>query len=129
MPGKHWGWDAKCQCGWQTRTGGAIQERIKEEIAEHLWNRGERLGLKPSDRGGGKQMYEVKVTFRFDNIVRQVTLASFEGELGAPNYSRGKALAFAKQIDPGFAVDVVYVPEEDNREANFGLVYRRDAAF
>lgn len=35
MRGKDWGWDVKCSCGWQTRTGGAIQERIREEIAAH----------------------------------------------------------------------------------------------
>lgn len=35
MQGGLWGWDAKCSCGWQTRTGGAIQERIRDEVAMH----------------------------------------------------------------------------------------------
>lgn len=35
MNGGDWGWEAKCSCGWETRTGGAIQERIREDIAMH----------------------------------------------------------------------------------------------
>lgn len=38
MNGRDWGWDATCSCGWETRTGGAIQERIREAIAEHRWD-------------------------------------------------------------------------------------------
>jgi hypothetical protein len=38
MNGGDWGWDAECSCGWQTRTGGAIQERIREAIADHRWD-------------------------------------------------------------------------------------------
>jgi hypothetical protein len=75
-------------------------------------------------------MYEVKVTFRFDGVVRQVTLASFEqgdGD-GQYNWARGKALRFARQVDEGYAVDVIYVPDENFAGANFGLVYHRDAA-
>lgn len=35
MNGADWGWDAVCSCGWESRTGGAIQERIRDAIAEH----------------------------------------------------------------------------------------------
>lgn len=35
MNGRDWGWDATCSCGWETRTGGAIQQRIREAISEH----------------------------------------------------------------------------------------------
>jgi hypothetical protein len=32
------GWDAACSCGWETRTGGAIANRIRDDIAEHKWD-------------------------------------------------------------------------------------------
>lgn len=35
MPASCWGWDAVCSCGWETRTGGAIRERIREAVADH----------------------------------------------------------------------------------------------
>lgn len=35
MNGRDWGWDATCSCGWDSRTGGAIQERVREAIADH----------------------------------------------------------------------------------------------
>jgi hypothetical protein len=35
MNGRDWGWDVECSCGWKTTTGGAIQQRIKEEIEWH----------------------------------------------------------------------------------------------
>lgn len=35
MNGRDWGWDVECSCGWHTRTGGAIQERIRDEIHCH----------------------------------------------------------------------------------------------
>lgn len=42
MAGRDWGWDAECSCGWNSRTGGAIQERVREAIADHRdvvrWN-------------------------------------------------------------------------------------------
>lgn len=38
MPGRAWGWDAECSCGWRTRTGGAIQARIEDAIREHRWD-------------------------------------------------------------------------------------------
>lgn len=38
MRGRDWGWDAECSCGWATRTGGAIQARIREAIWWHRWD-------------------------------------------------------------------------------------------
>ena len=35
MRGRDWGWDAECSCGWRTRTGGAIEARIREAIEDH----------------------------------------------------------------------------------------------
>lgn len=35
MAGRDWGWDVRCSCGWETRTGGAIQQRIRDAIADH----------------------------------------------------------------------------------------------
>lgn len=68
-------------------------------------------------------MYEVKIHFNDGNVAKTFTIATFEQPEPGPNYSRGKALAFAKAIDRGFGVTVQYVPDEDNREKNFGVVY------
>lgn len=38
MAGRDWGWDATCSCGWDSRTGGAIQQRVREAIADHRWS-------------------------------------------------------------------------------------------
>lgn len=42
MKGGDWSWEAVCSCGWESRTGGAIQERIREYVGTHrydvLWN-------------------------------------------------------------------------------------------
>lgn len=38
MKGRDWGWEVRCSCGWESHTGGAIQERVREEIARHKWN-------------------------------------------------------------------------------------------
>jgi len=42
MNGRDWGWDATCTCGWDSRTGGAIQARVEDAIADHRdtvrWN-------------------------------------------------------------------------------------------
>jgi len=38
MNGGDWGWDATCTCGWDSRTGGAIQERVREAVAAHKWD-------------------------------------------------------------------------------------------
>lgn len=72
-------------------------------------------------------MYEVKVTLRFDNIVRQVTLATFERDSQVPDFTLARAKEFAKQIDEAYAVDIIRVADEDNRDKAFGLVYHRDA--
>lgn len=31
----NWGWDAKCSCGWETRTGGAIKSNVREKVELH----------------------------------------------------------------------------------------------
>lgn len=31
----NWGWDATCSCGWETRSGGALQSYIKREVWWH----------------------------------------------------------------------------------------------
>lgn len=36
MRGRDWGWDVRCSCGWESRTGGAIQERVREMVDDHL---------------------------------------------------------------------------------------------
>jgi hypothetical protein len=38
MRGGDWGWDVTCSCGWKSRTGGAIEARIREAVAEHKWD-------------------------------------------------------------------------------------------
>lgn len=70
--------------------------------------------------------YEVKLTVDLGvNSLRTFTIASFESPLG---YSaRASAIAWSTKIDPGYAVDVICVEDEDNREKSFGLVYHRDA--
>lgn len=30
-----WGWDAKCSCGWETRTGGATKGCVQTLVEEH----------------------------------------------------------------------------------------------
>ena len=30
-----WGYEAKCSCGWETRTGGAVKSYITGEISFH----------------------------------------------------------------------------------------------
>lgn len=30
-----WGWDARCSCGQETRTGGAVESNIRQYIWEH----------------------------------------------------------------------------------------------
>ena len=33
-----WAYDVECSCGWQSRTGGATERHIKEQIIQHkLW--------------------------------------------------------------------------------------------
>jgi hypothetical protein len=28
-------WDAECSCGWGSHTGGAIRERVLEDVEDH----------------------------------------------------------------------------------------------
>lgn len=37
MQGRDWGWDVRCSCGWESRTGGAIQARLREMVAFHRY--------------------------------------------------------------------------------------------
>jgi hypothetical protein len=30
-----WGFDAKCSCGWETRTGGATRASVEAEVQSH----------------------------------------------------------------------------------------------
>jgi hypothetical protein len=32
------GYEAKCSCGWETKSGGAIPASIRREIEEHKWD-------------------------------------------------------------------------------------------
>lgn len=33
-----WACEAKCSCGWETRTGGAVRSWIEREVAEHKFD-------------------------------------------------------------------------------------------
>lgn len=35
MRGRDWGWDVRCSCGWESRTGGAIEASVRRNVAEH----------------------------------------------------------------------------------------------
>jgi hypothetical protein len=37
MSGK-WDYDATCSCGWATHTGGALENEIRRQIADHKWD-------------------------------------------------------------------------------------------
>lgn len=30
-----WGWDAECECGWKSSTGGAVRAYVKDLVWEH----------------------------------------------------------------------------------------------
>lgn len=30
-----WGWDAVCTCGWDSRTGGALEREVRRQVADH----------------------------------------------------------------------------------------------
>jgi hypothetical protein len=30
-----WGWDAKCTCGWESRTGGAVRSFVQGLVDDH----------------------------------------------------------------------------------------------
>ena len=35
----HWpGWDAECECGWASRTGGAIKSYVESEVRAHKYD-------------------------------------------------------------------------------------------
>ena len=33
-----WPYEARCSCGWETRTGGAVRSFIEREIADHKFD-------------------------------------------------------------------------------------------
>ena len=33
-----WPCEAKCSCGWETRTGGAVRSWIERAVREHKWD-------------------------------------------------------------------------------------------
>lgn len=35
MAAGDWGWDVKCQCGWESSTGGALHAEILRRIDDH----------------------------------------------------------------------------------------------
>jgi len=30
-----WPWDARCSCGWESRTGGAVESFVRRMVEEH----------------------------------------------------------------------------------------------
>lgn len=34
------GWDASCECGWESRTGGAVRSYVEREVRFHKWANG-----------------------------------------------------------------------------------------
>lgn len=35
MRGRDWGWDVRCSCGWDSRTGGAIEASVRRDVESH----------------------------------------------------------------------------------------------
>jgi hypothetical protein len=33
-----WGYDAKCSCGWESGTGGAVRRFVQRAVDEHKWD-------------------------------------------------------------------------------------------
>jgi len=33
-----WACEAKCSCGWETKTGGAVRSYIARMVADHKWD-------------------------------------------------------------------------------------------
>lgn len=33
-----WPCEAKCSCGWETKTGGAVRSWIERQVADHKWD-------------------------------------------------------------------------------------------
>jgi hypothetical protein len=38
MRARDWGWDVTCSCGWESRTGGAIQSYVQSCIDDHRYD-------------------------------------------------------------------------------------------
>jgi hypothetical protein len=38
MAANQFGWDVRCSCGWETRTGGAVPRYIRDQIWWHRWD-------------------------------------------------------------------------------------------
>jgi len=34
----NYGWDVKCSCGWESRTGGAIYSSVLRNVEDHRWD-------------------------------------------------------------------------------------------
>lgn len=32
-----WDYDATCECGWDSRTGGAVRSYVEREVTDHKW--------------------------------------------------------------------------------------------
>ena len=32
------GWDVACSCGWESRTGGAIEASVRRAVEDHRWD-------------------------------------------------------------------------------------------
>lgn len=35
MAGGWYAWDAECECGWESRTGGAIKSSVERDVRSH----------------------------------------------------------------------------------------------
>lgn len=33
-----WGYDAVCSCGWDSKTGGAVESYVRNAVADHKWD-------------------------------------------------------------------------------------------
>lgn len=71
-------------------------------------------------------MFEVRIYINYSALLIPVTVARFE-VITTISRARYEAIKFAKQVDTGFAVDVINVADEDNGEKAFGLLYHRDS--
>jgi hypothetical protein len=36
--GGTWGYDAKCSCGWESRTGGAVERHVRRCVDDHKFD-------------------------------------------------------------------------------------------
>lgn len=38
MPRSGWfAWDAECECGWESKTGGAVKGYVEGQVRDHKW--------------------------------------------------------------------------------------------